>query len=91
MMLDRYDSSCCLINQEADNVNGPAIQAIKLFRREFPQVLVACDLCICPYTSSGHCGILKDGKLDNLASINRLAEIALQYANAGAQGKSYIL
>lgn len=69
----------------ADDANGPVIKAIKVFRKEFPNLLVACDLCICPYTLSGHCGIFVDGKIDNLASIDRLAAIALEYAKAGAQ------
>jgi porphobilinogen synthase len=48
--------------------------------------LVAVDLCICAYTSHGHCGIIQDdGKLNNLASIKRLSEMALVFAKAGAQ------
>ena len=74
-----------ILQKGADDVNGPVIKAIKFFRKEFPNILVACDLCICPYTSSGHCGILVNGKIDNLASIERLAAIALEYAKAGAQ------
>jgi porphobilinogen synthase len=70
----------------ADVETSPVIQAIRLFRKEFPHVLVACDLCICAYTSHGHCGILnKSGVLDNLSSIDRLAEIALNFARAGCQ------
>ncbi|KAH9265184.1 hypothetical protein BASA83_011267 [Batrachochytrium salamandrivorans] len=70
----------------ADDENGPVIQAIRLFRKEFPSVLVACDLCLCAYTSHGHCGILHaDGSIDNHPSIDRLAEVALNYAKAGCQ------
>ncbi|KAJ3341476.1 hypothetical protein HDU91_000708 [Kappamyces sp. JEL0680] len=75
----------------ADAPNGPVIQAIKLFRKEFPQVLVACDVCLCAYTShgtaaaltTGHCGILTSEGLNNQASIKRLAEVAVSFANAG--------
>lgn len=68
----------------ADDPNGPAIQAVKVFRKEFPQLLVACDVCLCPYTDHGHCGILREsGLLDIEASIQRLAEVALAYAQAG--------
>jgi porphobilinogen synthase len=74
----------------ADDVNGPVIRAINIFRKEFPQLLVACDLCICPYTSHGHCGILDGGKIDNLASINRLAAVALKYATAGAHSNYFL-
>ncbi|KAJ3303420.1 hypothetical protein HDV03_003787 [Kappamyces sp. JEL0829] len=69
----------------ADAPNGPVIQAIKLFRKEFPQVLVACDVCLCAYTSHGHCGILTSEGLNNQASIERLAEVAVSFANAGCQ------
>jgi porphobilinogen synthase len=65
------------------------MRAIKVFRKEFPQLLVACDLCICPYTSHGHCGILDDGKIDNQASIDRLATVALSYAKAGAHSNYF--
>ena len=42
------------------------------------------QVCLCAYTEHGHCGILKsDGKLDNQASINRLAEVSLSYAQKG--------
>ncbi|KAJ3255934.1 hypothetical protein HK103_005850 [Boothiomyces macroporosus] len=69
----------------ADDPNGPVIQAIKFFRKEFPAVLVACDLCLCAYTSHGHCGILNDAGLDNQASIDRLAQVGLNFAIAGCQ------
>ncbi|KAI8998202.1 hypothetical protein BC832DRAFT_561591 [Gaertneriomyces semiglobifer] len=70
----------------ADDPNGPVIQAVKFFRREFPSVLVACDLCLCEFTDHGHCGILReDGTINNLPSISRLAEVALNYAKAGCQ------
>jgi porphobilinogen synthase len=70
---------------EADNLNGPVIQAIQLFRKEFPSVLVACDVCLCAYTDHGHCGLLTPTGLDNQASIERLAEISLTFAKAGCQ------
>jgi porphobilinogen synthase len=69
----------------ADDVNGPVIQAIRFFRTEFPEVLVACDVCLCAYTSHGHCGILTEKGIDNQASIARLAEVALAFAQAGCQ------
>lgn len=46
--------------------------------------MLACDVCLCPYTDHGHCGIFLDHRLDNAASCQRLAEIALSYAKAGA-------
>ncbi|XP_054854411.1 delta-aminolevulinic acid dehydratase isoform X2 [Eublepharis macularius] len=68
----------------ADAKDTPAIQAIKTIRSKFPELLIACDVCLCPYTSHGHCGILReDGTLQNEASCQRLAEVALAYAKAG--------
>jgi porphobilinogen synthase len=71
----------------ADLQTSPVIQAIKIFRKEFPHVLVCCDVCMCAYTSHGHCGIMNEdlGGLDNELSINRLAEISLNFVKAGCQ------
>lgn len=40
----------------ADTSDTPAVQAVKKIRSLFPELLVACDVCLCPYTSHGHCG-----------------------------------
>lgn len=59
--------------------------AIKLLRQAFPKLLIAADVCLCEYTSHGHCGILSpDGLIDNTLSVARIAEVALNYAKAGA-------
>ncbi|XP_028561528.2 delta-aminolevulinic acid dehydratase isoform X1 [Podarcis muralis] len=68
----------------ADAKDTPVIQAIATIRALFPELLIACDICLCPYTSHGHCGILReDGTLQNETSCQRLAEVALAYAKAG--------
>lgn len=68
----------------ADDDGTPTIQAIKKIKQSFPNLLIACDVCLCAYTSHGHCGILRDdGSVDNEASIRRLAAVALAYAKAG--------
>lgn len=70
----------------ADTPDTPVIQAVKILREKFPDLVVACDVCVCAYTSHGHCGILKeDGTINNSLSIKRLAEQATSYAKAGAQ------
>ncbi|XP_028919132.1 delta-aminolevulinic acid dehydratase [Ornithorhynchus anatinus] len=70
----------------ADAEDTPAIQAIRTLRAAFPELLVACDVCLCPYTSHGHCGLLrKDGSIRAEDSSRRLAEVALAYAKAGCQ------
>lgn len=53
-------------------------------REWFPNLLIACDVCLCPYTDHGHCGIFENGIISNTLSTKRLAEIALNYAKAGA-------
>lgn len=68
----------------ADSQLNPVIKALPILRKSFPNLLIACDVCLCPYTSHGHCGIIKENGIDNEASINRLAEISLGYAKAGA-------
>lgn len=69
----------------ADDPDGPVIQAIKTIKKSFPQLYVACDVCLCEYTSHGHCGILNpDGSINNTPSVQRLAQVAVNYARAGA-------
>ncbi|KAI8062448.1 delta-aminolevulinic acid dehydratase [Gongronella butleri] len=69
----------------AEDPTGPVIEAIKLVRREFPDVFIACDVCLCEYTSHGHCGILReDGTLHNELSVERMKNVAVAYAKAGA-------
>jgi len=68
----------------ADSPKNPVIRALPLLRKWFPDLVIACDVCLCPYTDHGHCGVLVDSRLDNDVSIRRLAEVALSYAKAGA-------
>ncbi|XP_071856019.1 porphobilinogen synthase isoform X1 [Bombus fervidus] len=74
------------IGSNADSAQNPIIQAIPLIRKWFPNLLIACDVCLCSYTIHGHCGVLnEDGSINNKASIERISEVALAYAKAGAQ------
>lgn len=69
----------------ADDPNGPVISAIRLLRRRFPALYISADVCLCEYTSHGHCGILRDdGSLNNALSVDRISDVALAYAHAGA-------
>lgn len=69
----------------ADDPDGPVIRSIRLLRQRFPQLYIVTDVCLCEYTSHGHCGILKDdGSLNNQLSIDRISDVALAYARAGA-------
>ncbi|XP_073244488.1 delta-aminolevulinic acid dehydratase-like isoform X1 [Porites lutea] len=68
----------------ADSDVCPAILATKKLHSLYPDLLICCDVCLCPYTNHGHCGILnKDGSINNPESIKRLAEVSLAYAKAG--------
>ena len=65
--------------------DSPVVLATKYIKKNFPNVLVACDVCLCAYTSHGHCGVLnKEGYIDNKASIEQIGDVALHYARAGA-------
>ena len=69
----------------ADDPQGPVIQAIRLLRKSFPALFIVTDVCLCEYTSHGHCGILRaDGTLNNELSVDRISEVAIAYAEAGA-------
>jgi len=69
----------------ADDPKGPVISAIRLLRQRFPQLFIVCDVCLCEYTSHGHCGILRDdGSLNNQLSVDRISDVAIAYAQAGA-------
>ncbi|EDO14506.1 hypothetical protein Kpol_257p3 [Vanderwaltozyma polyspora DSM 70294] len=73
------------IGTAADDPNGPVIKAIKLLRKTFPDLYIICDVCLCEYTSHGHCGVLDDdGAINIEESVARLAMVALNYAKAGA-------
>ena len=70
---------------QADAVSTPVIQVLPLLRERFPGLLLVVDVCLCPYTDHGHCGILSDdGSIDTPPSCQRIAEVALAYAKAGA-------
>lgn len=63
---------------------GPVQEAIRAIKKGVPELLVITDVCMCEYTSHGHCGIIKDGDVDNDATLELLAREALSHAEAGA-------
>lgn len=69
--------------------NGIVQKAIKAIKKEFKDLIIISDVCLCGYTSHGHCGIVKNQKLknfeiDNDKTLKILARIALSHARAGA-------
>ena len=64
--------------------NGIVQKAITQIRKNFGyKIAIMADVCLCQYTKSGHCGIIKDNKIDNDSSIETLAKIAISQAKAG--------
>jgi porphobilinogen synthase len=63
---------------------GPVQEAIRVLKRELPELVVITDVCLCEYTDHGHCGILRDGHVDNDATLELLAKEAISHARAGA-------
>lgn len=69
----------------AYNENGAVQKAITAVKKEFPDLVVAADACVCAYTDHGHCGPLTArGAVDNDAAIENLAKICVSHAAAGA-------
>lgn len=69
---------------EAFNDNGTVQQAVRNIKKTVPDLLVITDVCLCAYTDHGHCGVTNEGKIDNDATCEILAKVALSHAKAGA-------
>jgi porphobilinogen synthase len=63
---------------------GPVPEAIRAIRVAAPELVVWADVCLCEYTSHGHCGVLDGDRVDNDATLPLLARAAEAYADAGA-------
>ena len=72
------------IGSQAWAEEGVVQQAVREIKKAVPQLLVITDVCLCAYTKSGHCGVLKDNKIDNDSACELLAKVALSHAQAGA-------
>lgn len=64
--------------------NGAVQQALRMAKRDFPEIYLITDVCMCEYTSHGHCGLLCGNEVDNDATLNLLAKTAISHARAGA-------
>ncbi|MCD8211929.1 MAG: porphobilinogen synthase [Oscillospiraceae bacterium] len=64
--------------------DGVVQQAIRRIRAEFPDFYILTDVCLCEYTSHGHCGVLKGEAVDNDPTVEILAKTALSHVRAGA-------
>ena len=73
-----------LVGCEAYNDNGIIQEAIRFIKSKFPEFLIITDVCLCEYTSHGHCGILRGEELLNDETLRLLQKVALSHAKAGA-------
>jgi porphobilinogen synthase len=64
--------------------SGVVQQAIRTIKKEVPEMVVITDVCLCEYTSHGHCGVLDGQEVDNDATLDLLARMAVSHAEAGA-------
>jgi porphobilinogen synthase len=64
--------------------DGVVQQALRLLRPRFPELLLITDVCLCEYTSHGHCGVIADGAVDNDASLELIVRTAVSHVDAGA-------
>ncbi len=69
---------------QAWNDNGVIQNAIRISKKEFPDLTVIGDVCLCEYTSHGHCGLIKNGKIDNDSTLEILSRVAVSQSQAGA-------
>jgi len=79
------------IPEHKDDIGSPAYQpdgvvpqAIRVIKDTTPDLIVITDVCLCEYTSHGHCGIIRDGYVDNDLTLPLLAKMALSHVAAGA-------
>jgi len=64
--------------------DGIVQQALRALRPRFPELLLMTDVCLCEYTSHGHCGVIADGEVDNDATLELIARTAVSHVEAGA-------
>jgi porphobilinogen synthase len=72
------------VGSVAYDPEAPVQSAVRAIKRAHPDVLVVTDVCLCEYTSHGHCGIVKGNEIVNDASVELLTREALSHARAGA-------
>ncbi|MDA3903377.1 MAG: porphobilinogen synthase [Desulfuromusa sp.] len=72
------------VGSDAYCATGIIQNTIRAIKEKVPELTVITDVCMCEYTSHGHCGIIKDGDVDNDSTLELLAAEALSHAQAGA-------
>jgi porphobilinogen synthase len=72
------------VGSAAYAADGIVQQAVRVIKKAAPQLVVATDVCLCQYTDHGHCGVVREGKVNNDETLNLLARTAVSHAEAGA-------
>lgn len=72
------------VGSEAYNEHGIIQEAIRYIKKVFPELVVIADICLCEYTSHGHCGVIENGEILNDETLPLLAKTAVTCAQAGA-------
>jgi porphobilinogen synthase len=72
------------VGSDAYCASGIIQNTIRAIKQAVPELVVITDVCLCEYTDHGHCGVIKDGDVDNDATLDLLAREALSHAQAGA-------
>jgi porphobilinogen synthase len=72
------------VGSQAYNLQGIIQQAVRRIKAESPDLLVMTDVCLCEYTSHGHCGVIYNGNVQNDESLELLVRMALSHVVAGA-------
>jgi len=72
------------LGSEAYSPRGIVQRAIKAIKKSYSELIVITDICLCAYTTHGHCGIIKNGMVDNDHTLEMLCKIALTQVKAGA-------
>lgn len=72
------------VGSQAYNDNGIVQRAIRLTKKLYPDLIVIADICLCEYTSHGHCGVIENGRVVNDKTLPLLAKASLSCARAGA-------
>ncbi len=72
------------LGQDAYSDSGIIQRTVRAIKAEVPELLVITDVCLCEYTDHGHCGVIRDGDVDNDETLKLLAAEALSHVRAGA-------
>jgi porphobilinogen synthase len=70
---------------EAYSPRGIVQRGIRAIKESFPELVVITDMCLCAYTTHGHCGVIENGRVDNDKTLGILQKIAVSHAAAGAE------